>query len=116
MDELVSRLSQGAHPVEVTLRPERTAAALKQRIDEFAYVHVKFTGTRGGTELGVGLDKELCNWRDADFDNGHGTLTLCGHLTLNYVPVRCIAEIDLATLSGTGYLQVIDAPAAATNA
>ena len=31
-----------------------------------------------------------------------------GTLTLNYVPVRCVADIDLATLNGTGQLVVVE--------
>lgn len=30
MNELVQRLSQGDHPVEASLRPEKTATALKE--------------------------------------------------------------------------------------
>jgi hypothetical protein len=31
-----------------------------------------------------------------------------GTVILNYDPVRCIADIDLATLNGTGHLVVVD--------
>ena len=50
MDELVARLSAGDHPVEASLRPEKTIKALKECIDR-GYVHIKFTETEGGTEL-----------------------------------------------------------------
>src|SRR4030095_16239985 len=43
-ESLVSRLSRGEHPVEVSLRPEKSAAAFKTAIDR-NYVHIKFTGT-----------------------------------------------------------------------
>src|SRR5262245_18281528 len=39
---LVDRLSDGDHKVIFNCRPERTAKALKERID-MGYVHVKFT-------------------------------------------------------------------------
>src|SRR5262249_39629871 len=39
-DSLVNRLSKGDHPVESSLRPEKTARALKERID-LGYVHIK---------------------------------------------------------------------------
>jgi hypothetical protein len=107
MNELVQRLSQGNHPVEVSLRPEKTAAALKERID-LGYVHIKFTNTRGGTELGVRLDPDACDWSQADFDRPAGTVHLVGHLTLNYVKVKCIADIDLQTLEGQGHLDPIE--------
>jgi hypothetical protein len=108
MNELVTRLCSGPNPVTISLRPEKTASALKQRIEKYGFVHIKFTNTRGGTELGVRLDKDACELASADFDQASGKITLCGRLRLNYVPVECIAEIDLATLEGTGYLRKIE--------
>jgi uncharacterized protein YbdZ (MbtH family) len=101
---LVDRLADGEHPVVFSGRPERTAQAFKTRL-EMGYVHLTFTGTRGGTELGVHLDPEACDWTAADFDNASGAVRLVGQLTLDYVPVRCVAAIDLATLAGTGRLE-----------
>lgn len=112
MSELAQRLSAASHPVEVSLRPERTAAALKQRIEEFGFVHIMFTETSGGTELGVKLDKEECHLDGADFEQASGKVRLSGRLTLDYVPVRCVADIDLGTLEGTGQLHVLEEGAA----
>jgi uncharacterized protein YbdZ (MbtH family) len=106
-DDLTKRLSEGEHPVEASLRPEKNVKALKERID-LGYVHIKFTGTRGGTELGVRLDTEALDTSQADFENGSGTVHLEGGLTLNYEPVRCIADIDLQTLTGKGHLVPIN--------
>ena len=102
-ETLVDRLSKGRHPVEASLRPEKTVQALKKRL-ELGYVHVKFTGTRGGTELGVRLDANATDLSSADFENPAGTVHLEGELTLDYVKVRCIADIDLRTLAGEGHL------------
>src|SRR5262245_42326771 len=55
---LVEKLCEGDHRVEAGLRPDKTAKALKDRID-LGYVHIKFTETRGGAELGVKLDREV---------------------------------------------------------
>lgn len=103
MNELVQRLSQGEHPVEVSLRPQKAAAALKESIDR-GYVHIKFTQTMGGTDLGIRLDPEVSNWSEADFTQSAGKVHLVGDLTLNYVKVRCVADIDLETLEGKGHL------------
>ena len=100
---LVDKLCEGDHRVEASLRPEKTARALKERI-EMGYVHIKFTETRGGTELGVRLDREALNLSQADFDNQSGSVQLEGELTLDYVKVRCVAKLDLKTLSGQGHL------------
>jgi uncharacterized protein YbdZ (MbtH family) len=106
-ESLVSRLSRGEHAVEVSLRPEANVAAFKAAIDR-NYVHIKFTGTRGGTELGVRLDRAASNLTGADFDNAKGSVHLEGGLTLDYVPVRCIADINLESLSGSGRLERVE--------
>jgi len=107
MNDLVQRLSTGVHPIEAGLRPERTAAALKDCIDR-GYVHVRFTDTRGGTELGVPVDRERSQLA-ADFGQGVGQVTIVGDLTLDFVRVRCHAELDLQTLSGSGRLEPLTA-------
>ena len=107
-DELVDRLSEGEHPVEASLRPDRTVERLKECIDR-GYVHVRFTGTRGGTELGVRLDPAASDLGQADVARGTGRVRLVGALTLNYVKVRCVADLDLGTLAGQGHLEPVEA-------
>lgn len=102
-ESLVSRLSQGDHPVEISIRPEPTAAALAEAIER-GYVFVRFTGTRGGTELGVELDRAASDLAGADYEAGSGRIRLIGDLTLDFEPVRCVAEVDLATMTGSGHL------------
>ncbi len=104
MNALVQRLSEGDHPVE-TARPEKTAKALKEGIDR-DYVHVLFQET--GTEIGVQLDKGECDFTAGDFEAGTGTVHLSGGLTLNFDKVRCVADIQLDTLEGAGYLEPVD--------
>ena len=105
---LVDRLCEQAHPVEAGLRPEKSVKLFKDAIDR-NYVHIKFTNTRGGTELGIRLDRDACDFSQADFDNGSGTVHVEGGLTLDYVKVRCIADIDLANLQGSGQLVRVEA-------
>lgn len=104
MDELVERLSLGSHPVELCLRPEKSPQVLSACLNR-GYLHVKFTGTNGGTELGVRLDRMASEWNDTDVAALQGTIRVVGDLTLNYVPVRCTADIDLSSLSGEGSLR-----------
>src|SRR5215217_3485715 len=89
---LVDRLCEGEHRVEAGLRPEKTVKLFKEAIDR-NYVHVKFTETRGGTELGVRVDKEASDLSGGDFEKGEGEVHIEGELTLDYVKVRCIADI-----------------------
>lgn len=106
MDELVERLAQGDHPVIASRA--KTATELKQSIDR-GYVLVKFTDTRGGTELGIRLDPPP-DLSQANFEAASGNVRLAGNLTLNYVRVRCVSDIDLATLQGTGHLEILEDP------
>jgi len=107
MEELVERLSRGDHPVEFSLRPEKTIGVLKDCLDR-KYVHIKFTGTRGGTELGFALDPAVTDLSGADFSSATGRVKVGGELTLNYVKVRCLADIDLSTMTGIGHLQPLE--------
>jgi len=109
---LVDRLCEGDHPVEAGLRPEKTVKLFKEAIDR-NYVHVRFTQTRGGTELGFRLDRDLCDFSQADFETGMGAVHVEGELTLDYVKVRCAADIELSTLEGRGRLIKVEAEAEA---
>jgi hypothetical protein len=105
VNDLVKRLSEGEHAVEVSLRPERTLKLFKEMLDR-QYVLIKFTETRGGTELGFPVDKTRSDLTQANFDEGTGQVRLAGELTLDYVPVRCVADIDLSSLKGQGHLEI----------
>jgi hypothetical protein len=107
MSELVQRLSEGDHPIIVG-GPQPSLEELSKRISALHYVFIKFTDTRGGTDLGVRVDTEATDLSHANFELGTGNVHIEGTLTLNYVKARCIADIDLATLTGTGHLVVME--------
>jgi hypothetical protein len=111
MNELTERLTLEQSVVMGGADP--TVEELRERTGEMGYVLVKFTETRGGTELGFPLDRAATDLSKADFDDGTGTVHVEGHLVLNDDPVRCIADIDLATLGGTGRLALEEKVAAA---
>ena len=113
MNELTERLTVDQPIVMGGADP--TVEELRNRTGEMGYVLVKFTETRGGTELGFSLDRNATDLSGADFDNGTGTVHVEGNLILNDDPVRCIANIDLATLKGTGRL-VLEEKVAETTA
>lgn len=107
MSELPYKLSKGDH--KVIYRPIRDDARgeLKAAIDR-KYVHVKFTETRGGTELGFPLDEERSDLSKADWDEGKGAVHLVGELNLDGVSVRCVADIDLGKVEGKGHLEILE--------
>jgi uncharacterized protein YbdZ (MbtH family) len=104
-ESLPVRLSRGPQPVELGLRPEKTVDALIRQI-ETGYVHVRFTETRGGTELTFPLEPGSAESIKEQIARDEGPLRLSGNLTLDYVPVRCVADIDLSTFAGTGKLEI----------
>lgn len=109
-DPLVQRLAEGNHPI-IASRVDDSVERFKESIDH-GYVLIKFTGTRGGTELGIQLDNEKTDLSQANFEQSQGTAHLEGNLTLNYVRLRCRADVNLATLEGKGHLEVLEWPAA----
>jgi len=105
MNELVERLTKGPHPI--VAGRSASPKELREQIDR-GFVLLKFPNTRGGTELGSRLDMEQTRLDGADFDSGTGSVRLVGNLTLNYDKVQLVADIDLASLQGTGYLVLIE--------
>ncbi|HEY7415825.1 MAG TPA: hypothetical protein VH593_11580 [Ktedonobacteraceae bacterium] len=105
MNDLVERLAAGTHPVTVG-GPNPSLDELKNRLEDLGYVFIKFTTTRGGTDLGVRVDRVATDLSQADFGQGTGVAHIEGNLILNYVKVRCVADIDLSTLDGTGKLVI----------
>lgn len=104
MDDLTQRLS--VNQSVVVGGPNPSLDELKKRL-EIGYVFIKFTETRGGTDLNLRMDRAATDLSSADLDEGSGTLHVEGLLILNNDPVRCIADIDVATLKGTGQLVLV---------
>ena len=107
MSELPRKLSKGDHRVIFPSRLDDPVQELKDCIDR-DYVFVKFTETRGGTELGFRLDPEHSDLSAADWENKTGKIRMAGNLTLDYVKVRCVGDIDIATMEGTGHLDILE--------
>lgn len=105
MNELTERLTVQQPVVMGGAGP--TVEELRDRTGEMGYLLVRFTSTRGGTELGFPVDRDTTDLSRANFDQGTGRVHVEGHLILNDDPVRCIADIDLATLEGTGRLELL---------
>src|SRR5258708_2526407 len=106
MNALVQKLSEGEHPVTLG-GPSPSLETFQQRLENPGYVFIKFTETQGGTDLGVRIDKDATDRTRANFAEGTGIVHVEGTLILNYVRVRCYADIDLQTLNGTGHLTML---------
>jgi hypothetical protein len=103
MNDLIQRLCADKQSVVVG-GPDTSLEEFHKRITELGYVFIKFVDTHGGTDLGVRVDEAATELGNADFVNGSGSAHVEGTLTLDYEKVRCVADIDLASLSGTGRL------------
>jgi uncharacterized protein YbdZ (MbtH family) len=90
---LVDRLSASWQRVRVG--GGATATEFTRRVKE-GFVHIRFVDTQGETELGVHVD--------ASATQLGSTVHVEGELTLDWVPVRCIAEINLLELTGRAML------------
>jgi hypothetical protein len=106
MNELTQRLTVD-QPVVVG-GPDSSLEELRRRLNEIGHVFIKFTETRGGTDLGIRVNRAACDDSAANFSDGTGTVHVEGTVILNDDPVRCIANIDLATLKGTGHLVLVE--------
>jgi hypothetical protein len=105
MSELVQKLCLGDHPVSLSTHLN-DGDSLKRALER-GFVLVRFTGTQGGTELGFTLDRDGSELSLADFSNSSGTVKLAGRLVLDFVPVRCIVEIDVKNGTGLGRLELL---------
>jgi hypothetical protein len=105
MNDLVERLSLGKHSV-VFEKQSKKMQEIQTRLIELKFVFVKFINTRGGTELGINVEDSLTCFKDANFENGTGNIHVVGWCVLNYHKVRCIADVDLATREGIGYIEL----------
>lgn len=106
MSDLVARLSDTDHPVEVG-GPNPTPGEFRRRLIELEYVFIRFPDTVGGTELGVSVDPTTTDLSAADFESASGVVHVEGTLSLDFEDVRCVSDIDLATLRGRGRLVVV---------
>lgn len=107
MDRLVKFLSEGKHPIVFEPRTDEYDE-MRERLVEMKFVFVKFMDTMGETELGINVDDNLTDLSEADFKEGSGNIHVVGTCELNYHKVRCVAEVDLKTKDGTGYLELLD--------
>lgn len=107
MDELVERLSAPGQEVAVG-GPSPSVEELHHRLTDQGYVFVRFRGTDGATDLGLRVDEAATDLSGADFASGTGTVHIEGTLTLNFVPVRAVADVDLASFGGTGHLTAVE--------
>lgn len=106
MDNLVKRLSL-KQSIDFESRTD-TLEELKERLMEMKFVFITFTETKGGTELGINVDLDSTDIKNADFDKGVGSISVVGTCELDYQKVRCVAEIDLSTKKGSGYLELLN--------
>lgn len=104
MDDLVEFLSQGEQPV--VLSCVESIDELHERLD-LGYILVKFTDTKGGTELGFELDRTESELGFTDLGAGGGRIKLVGQLVLDYVSIEVAAIFELPSLEGMGRVTIV---------
>ncbi|WP_346660176.1 MbtH family NRPS accessory protein [Amycolatopsis sp. QT-25] len=97
---LVDLLTSGEHPVRI---PLDGPVELRRSVEE-GLLPVLFSGTRGGTEIGIRLDHGASDFHALQADPPRGGIRAVGHLVLDYERVRCTVDVDLSGLSGRGTL------------
>jgi uncharacterized protein YbdZ (MbtH family) len=105
---LVERLCDGEHPFVLCLRPEPTLERFKEAIGQ-GYLRINFTDTSPGTELGMRLDRDASDFGGIDSERATGSVRAVSGLTLDYVKLRCVIDVDLETLAGRGRLEKVEA-------
>lgn len=106
MDDLVRRLLK-KQPIDFEPR-SGSMEEIQERLIEMKFVFITFTQTNGGTELGINVDLDLTKIDNANFNKAIGAIHVVGTCKLNYQEVRCIADVDLSTKKGFGYLEILD--------
>jgi MbtH protein len=99
---LIERLSVADHAIEVVVQPSKDVLAFRRALAD-GYVHLLFTGTKGGTHLQVALDPGGVRWEQSGSE-----VHLSGSLHLDGVACRCTAKVDVSSLSGTGRVVAAD--------
>lgn len=106
IESLPIRLSRQPQPVELILRSERSSDGVIQQLKSRC-IHIRFTGTRGGTDLALAISETDAQRYMDQISSGEKRLHITGDLTLDYVPARCVAEIDLSKFAGTAQLNLL---------
>jgi|HubBroStandDraft_6_1064221.scaffolds.fasta_scaffold34703_1 uncharacterized protein YbdZ (MbtH family) len=100
---LVEKLLSGRHPVAAAFSREDMIEIGNARPGR-VFVRLRFTQTCGETELGIKLDRAASVFPSPDAECRQASVHLEGELILDEVEVRCIVDLDGATLRGDGFL------------
>jgi uncharacterized protein YbdZ (MbtH family) len=103
---IVARLSGGNHPVELSLSTSHDLTGLRSAVRQ-GYLLLRFTGTRGGTELSIRIDPELSDLSALSDEDPRGKIHVAGDVTVDFQPARCRAWIDLPSLTASGHLEPV---------
>lgn len=104
-DTLIDFLGNGQHPVILEQRISEQNDLFKKLREGFVFI--RFTDTKGETELGVNLIPSECNLEDL-FKEKSKKAHLVGTCELNFVPVKCVVEVDLDNRAGLASLEVLN--------
>lgn len=100
----VNRLLKGTQSINLN-----TITDLDDLIESIKrkYVFVTFTGTQGGTTLGLQLKKDTCRWEKRGFPKNIKKVEIYGTVSLDSCPLVIKAEIDLKSFTGHAEVNVV---------
>ncbi len=101
----VEFLTKGVQSISAKLAGHGVASFHNSLVRE--YIHLTFTGTRGQTCIGIKIDPQKTEFKNVDFEKGVGLVKVEGNFILDFVKLKCCAEIDLQDLSGTAQLEIV---------
>lgn len=105
MDNLIKRLLI-KQPIDFEARTD-SLEELRERLIDRKFVFITFIEPKGETKLGIDVDLDSTDIMSADFNKGIGNIRVVGTCELDYQKVRCIADVDLSTKKGLGYLEFL---------
>ncbi len=99
MDKLLQHLSKGPTTIMIGGKSP-SAQELGNQLTSVGFIFINLTETKEEVSLGVFVNQAATRLDEANFISGTGHVHFEGTSSVNYIPVQCIVEISLETLTG----------------
>lgn len=99
VDKLLQHLSKGPTTIMIGGKSP-SAQELGNQLTSVGFIFINLTETKEEVSLGVFVNQAATRLDEANFISGTGHVHFEGTSSVNYIPVQCIVEISLETLTG----------------